>query len=196
MSNNALVPNPRHVILKEHDVTLLFEAVDPVNDPHIIEYKDRHVYLLDMVNNSLEFSPCGYDELVEVANALGLEIKKRNMVLNTWDDFIALYQNSQTLLDHPDATPFEGYVIRDANEFMLKIKTDYYSTWKLLRGVSQSVFKYGHFRSTGALQTPLTNYFYAFVKKYAESNPFTNIIELRNLYYKAQCQQDEVNAHG
>ena len=170
--------------LKKHDVTLLFEAVDPVNDPHIIEYREKHLYLLDMVKNQLEFSACSYVQLVSTAEELGLEVKKRTCVVNNWEEFLSLYQNSQNLLSRPDAIPFEGYVIRDAAGFMLKIKTDYYATWKLLRGVAQSVFNYGQFRNTGALQTPLTNYFYAFVRKYAESNPSTNIVELRNKYYQ------------
>ena len=170
--------------LKKHDVTLLFEAVDPVNDPHIIEYREKYLYLLDMVKNQLEFSACSYVQLVSTAEELGLEVKKRACVINNWEEFLSLYQNSQNLLARPNTIPFEGYVIRDAVGFMLKIKTDYYVTWKLLRGVAQSVFNYGQFRNTGALQTPLTNYFYAFVRKYAESNPSTNIVELRNKYYQ------------
>lgn len=175
--------------LKEHDVTLLFEAVDPVNDPHIIEYQEKHIYLLDMVENRLEFSACGYDELVSVAKELDVEVKKRTAVINNWEEFMSLYQSSQNLLSNPDIVPFEGYVTRDTSGFMLKLKTDYYTTWKLLRGVAQSVFNHGQFRSTGALQTPLTNYFYAFVRKYAESNPSTNIVELRNKYYQEAANE-------
>lgn len=183
--------------LKEHDVTLLFEAIDPVNDPHIIEYHEQHLYLLDMVENRLGFSACDYTTLTEVASEIGVEVKKRVGVLNNWSEFLILYQSSQTLLANPDSIPFEGYVIRDSEGFMLKIKTDYYTTWKLLRGVAQSVFKSGQYRHTGALQTPLTNYFYDFVRKYAESNPPASIITLRNKYFQqseTQRGQKEMSA--
>lgn len=170
--------------LKVHDVTLLFEAVDPINDPHIIEYAEPHLFLLDMVENRLEFSAASYDNLVSTANALGFEVKKRRRILNSWEGFLALYQDSQRLLSHPEIKPFEGYVLRDAGGFMVKVKTDFYTTWKFMRSVANSVFSNGKFARTGSLQTPLENYFYGFVKKYAENHQQKSIIDLRNLYYQ------------
>lgn len=172
--------------LQEHDVTLLFEAVDPVNDPHIIEYSESHLFLLDMVDNRLTFNAHSYPELVCLAAELGVEVKKNTCILHNWQEFISLYQRSQSCLQHPEpeTESIEGYVLRDANGFMLKLKTDYYKEWKLLRGVAQSVYKCGTYRKTGLLQTPLENYFYAFVRKQAAKNSSpVSIIELRNRYY-------------
>lgn len=168
--------------LRENDVTLLFEAVHPALDPHIIEYAEPQLFMLDAVPNMLSFETCSYDDLLKIAGTIGAEAKRRTQILNNWEEFMALYQSTMNTLSS-GTEPFEGYVLRDANGFMLKMKTDYYTTWKTLRSVADKVYNSGHIRYTSQLTTPLMNYFYAFVKEYyAEHKEHMDIISLRWLY--------------
>lgn len=40
------------IYLKEHDVTFVFECCDMKNDPHIIEYPESKLVLLDIIYNT------------------------------------------------------------------------------------------------------------------------------------------------
>lgn len=179
--------------LKAHDVTLLFEVVHPESDPHIIEYDHPQLFLLDCVSNTLDFSAVPYDELAEIAQVLGVNVKQRTAILQSWGEFDELYKSTQRPFN-PGETPFEGYVVRDANGFMVKVKTYYYNTWKMLRGVADTVCKQGYIRRTEVLNTPLKNYFYFFAKSYYADHPeHTNIIALRKLFaqspYASELQE-------
>lgn len=171
--------------LKEHDVTLLFEAVHPQLDPHIIEYRQPELFLLDAVDNKLCFEALPYAQLVEVAASLGLSCKKLERTIENWNDFVAFYQSAISPLQGSgtESNQLEGYVARDSSGLMLKMKTDYYTVWKFLRGVADAVKSRGTYLHTGNLRTPLMNYFYAFARKYYEaSNPPADIITLRKLF--------------
>jgi len=172
--------------LKANDVTMLFEVVHPDLDPHIIEYDKPKLFLLDIVQNTLNFEPIAYEALCEVAGNLGVVVKERVSVLNSWEDFMNLYNSSQNTFASTD-TPIEGYVIRDADGFMVKMKTDYYTTWKSLRTVADKVYNYGYIKYTSSLRTPMMNYFYAFVKEYYAANKdHQDIITLRKLYEQSR----------
>ena len=169
-------------LLKERDVTLLFEVIHPEADPHIIEYTSPKLFLLDCVPNTLDFSAAPYEELVEIAKVLGVDVKQRTAILQNWSEFDELYKATQSPFK-PGETPFEGYVIRDANGFMVKMKTNYYTTWKMLRGVADTVCKQGYIRRTEALSTPLKNYFYAFARDWYAAHPdHMDIISLRKRF--------------
>ena len=168
--------------LSQNDVTLLFEVVHPTLDPHIIEYDRPELFLLDAVSNTLNFDALSYSELQEIATTIGVRAKERVCVLGGWDEFMQLYNRSQNTMNSGDH-PIEGFVLRDSEGFMVKIKTDYYRTWKILRAVSDRVFSSGYTKYTSQLTTPLMNYFYAFVKDYyAKNKEHKDIITLRKLY--------------
>ena len=79
-----------------------------------------------------------------------------------------------------DTDSIEGVVLRDANGYMLKQKTNFYTQWKKLRFVATQTLKEGYLRHTEMLATPLENYFYAFVKTlYKREGIKTDIISLR-----------------
>ena len=48
-----------------------------INDPHIIEYPESKVILLDVIKNQLEYEKLPYEELVAIANETGLEVKEK-----------------------------------------------------------------------------------------------------------------------
>lgn len=179
--------------LQKNDVTLLFEVVNPEHDPHIIEYEKNHLYLLDIVDNSLEFKYMPYWKMCEVAKEIGVETKHWERRLYDWSEFTAFYANCE--LSGNDR--LEGYVFRDANGYMLKYKTDYYNSWKKLRAVADKVYKYEHIQNTGILSTPIENYFYKFVKDYYAEHKAdpdrhrVDIITLRKLFYEQMSKKEE-----
>ena len=179
---------------KEHDVTLLFECVDPVNDPHIITYEHADIILLDAVTNTLDPKYLPYDELLELSTQLNCMVKGTYIPskVNTMSGFSAIVEEIANM--HGDT--IEGVVFRDANGLMLKQKTEFYSEWKKLRYVAQSTLKEGYLRQTTMLATPMENYFYAFVKTlYKREGIPTDIISLRNMFFEAYPQFKESEAN-
>ena len=182
MLNTCVKKDVAEEYLRQNDVTMLFEVVNPELDPHIIEYESPRMYLLDIVPNTLNFDSLSYEELRGIADQLCVRVKERVCMLTNWDEFMNLYSSSQNTLASSES-PIEGYVLRDASGFMVKIKTDYYTTWKALRAVADRVYSTGYIKYTSSLRTPLMNYFYAFVKEYYAANKeHQDIITLRKLY--------------
>ena len=122
---------------EEHNCTFVFECVDPKNDPHIISYANPHLYLLDIVKNDFQFQCLPFDELRSVAYDIGLEHKKKAFVFNSWSELYKFYKDTEQMLD-PYEFPFvEGYVLVDANGFMVKYKTPNYRWWKGVRSIME-----------------------------------------------------------
>lgn len=115
-------------LLADQDASLLFEVIDPFNDPHIVQYEKQALMVLDLVKNSEEF--------VVLDKAPVLDIFKEN------DFFIApVTYTVQTREELEDAVvsasnslTTEGVVIRDSVGFMVKVKAVNYKRVKSLRG--------------------------------------------------------------
>lgn len=174
---------------KENAVTFVFEIVDPVNDPHIIEYPNKTMFLLDVVYNTVEFKKLEFTELQEMASKLGVPCKTKAYVLNDWHEFMDFYRNTHTNEYTVNGEPIEGYVLEDSNGFMTKMKLNFYTFWKGLRHFAQIVGKQGYMRETSRLTTPIMNYFYAYLKNCKETEgklPAEDIITLRNLFLASE----------
>ena len=82
----------------------------------------------------------------------------------------------------------EGFVLRDNNNFMFKLKLPYYKHWKFLRSVMQSVQKRGYYEHTSKLFTAEDNNLYGWMRQQndADHESFCkkNIIQLRNEFYE------------
>ena len=171
--------------------SLVFEVIDKDNDPHIIEYENSKIVLLDIITNSFNFEKVGYWDLRCYARNIGCEVKKLAFELKNWDEFRTLYYATINY-DYKYLEDYiEGYVFEDSNGFMVKVKSGYYDEWKKLRGVANMVLKCGYLRKTSMLTSDLENYFYGFLKnvynkyynKEEKTYPFkTDIISLRNRY--------------
>jgi len=175
---------------KDNEVTFVFEVVDPVNDPHIIEYPNKTMYLLDVVYNTVEFKKLSFKELQEMASKIGVPCKTKSYVLNDWHEFMDFYRDTHTNEYTVNGEPIEGYVLEDSNGFMTKMKLNFYTFWKSLRFVASLVARQGYMRDTGQLRTPIMNYFYAYLTRGKEETgtlPSDNIIALR----KAFLESDE-----
>ena len=181
----AKVKNPDALkdYLMRKNVTLVFECVDMVNDPHIIKYDTSQLFLLDVVKNQLNFEKLPYSQVVEIGNEYGFEVKTKAIQIQNWHDFRNWYNEVMAEDYQFNGRIIEGFVIEDSVGFMVKIKLDYYKLWKHMRGVAQSVFRSGHYRRMGSLLTPLQNQFYGFCQELAkqEDHP-THIIELRDMF--------------
>lgn len=151
--------------LKNNNVSFIFECCDKINDPHIIDYDKNELFLLDIVENSIEFKKKDYNELKNISNSIGLKAKEKAYVISNWTQFFNWYNKIIKEGYMYNNRNIEGFVIEDSNNYMVKIKLHYYKFWKKLRGVFQTYMKYGHYRNTGCLLSTLDNEFLLYVKE-------------------------------
>jgi predicted kinase len=117
-------------LLKKENVSLVFEVVDPVNDPHIVEYASAHLVLLDTVYREREFRKKSDAETVQIASQFGFPVKQHTHLFETWETFVSWLLS---VTDESCKEEIEGYVVEDANQFMFKVKLPLYSFWKHMR---------------------------------------------------------------
>lgn len=176
------------IYLKEHDVTFVFECCDMKNDPHIIEYPESKLVLLDIIYNTLDFEKYDYEDMAHVGRELGLTIKKQAYELSTWQEFYDWYFEVLEEDYEYRGDKIEGFVIEDANGYMVKLKLTYYNFWKFMRGIAHETLKKGHTSRTSLLTTPVANEFYAWCKKQFENGKADelprDIVTLRKMFYK------------
>lgn len=120
--------------IKENNCTFAFEVIDIKNDPHIIEYKESKIVLLDIIENTVDFTKKSYEDLCEIAKNFDFEVKKKTFILNSFDEFLTWYKKVSSNNYQYNNEYIEGFVIEDMNKHMCKIKTEYYKRWKYLRG--------------------------------------------------------------
>ena len=137
---NALAP-PSSMQRKEIELylksgggkTLVFEVIEPANDPHIVEHETPHMVLLDIVKNVAHFEAASEQERQRIASLLGCQPKQLGALLKDaaalegWlqsvQDFNYLYKNRT----------IEGFVLEDSAGFMVKIKLPWYAFWRQMR---------------------------------------------------------------
>ena len=151
---------------KENNVSFVFECVDMKNDPHIIEYDDDELFLLDIVYNDLEFKKFKYTQMADVAMSLGLKYKTLSYIIENWSDFFDWYYQVTDENYKFDGRNIEGFVIEDASGYMVKLKLYYYNFWKFMRSIAHETLRKGYVdkRRTSALTTPIANQFYGWLK--------------------------------
>lgn len=133
----------------------VFECIDPINDPHIIEYDKSQVYLLEVFKNSMVEEKCSYEELLQIGKHANIAVKERAFVLSDKDAFMAwvkAFENS--------AEEIEGYVLEDANAFRVKFKTPYYKFWKSMRNLKEALKYKGEasYNKSHSKETALYNF--------------------------------------
>lgn len=120
--------------LRKNDCTAVFECIDPIHDPHIVECSHPHLVLLDLVYNDFIYSHAGYYTLIDVAGHFGFYCKVLSKVIANWQEFEAFIDKWAA------RASIEGFVFEDADGFMVKYKTPWYKNWKQARGVLQQVW--------------------------------------------------------
>lgn len=174
--------------IKEHNVSFVFECVDMKNDPHIIDYAESEMFLLDIVSNQMEFVKYEYEEMCDIANHFGITHKEKAFEIATWQEFFDWYYDILEEDYEYNGRKIEGFVIEDSAGFMTKLKLTYYNFWKFMRSISHEAIRKGYIAKTSALTTPTANEYYAWVRKLhdvedKDSIP-KDICTLRSLFYK------------
>ena len=121
--------------LEAMQCSAVFEVIDPIEDPHIVYYSETYCILLDIVINEYEYRHLSTPLREAFANIYGLETKTFDSTLYNWHDFESFVKFAEA------GFSCEGYVLEDANGFMLKVKNDWYKFWKKMRSVSQAIVK-------------------------------------------------------
>lgn len=120
--------------LKKENCTMVFEVIDPINDPHIIEYKKQELVLLDIIRNDFQTEKFAYDKFRELADWFGLKYKKLEVQIYDFESLIEFINETGK------KTVKEGFVIEDDNGYMFKVKSDYYLFWKSCRKLKDDLF--------------------------------------------------------
>lgn len=166
--------------LKIHDCSFVFEVIDPVNDPHIIEYDKAKIVLLDVIDNKREFVKLKYDDLVLVAKRLRLEVKKIDYIFDNADNMMDFIKSD----DHPEV---EGWVFEDSNGYMFKYKTPYYLLWKNRRRYLERI-QGGKSINYGGLNEE-DRKFAEFVEMNCKKFAMSSIIDVRKEYLKCNLME-------
>lgn len=161
--NRARIKN----FLKENNVTMIVEVIDIENDPHIIEYKESKLVLLDIVHNCIgTFSKMSYKDINRFGQSIGIEVKKLYKTIQTFEELLELIDKCNDINASFDDIEgaIEGFVFEDYSGFMFKLKTEYYKRWKSLRNLAVEVQNKGYSKHTSKLIYPQMNRFYGFLK--------------------------------
>lgn len=153
------INNIKEKISKEN-VTFVFEVIDPINDPHIIKYTKSNLILLDIIKNTSEYKKESFESLQNFANKNNIQVKEKAYEAKTKEGFAKII-NEVTLENYKWNNQYiEGFVIEDSKDFMLKIKSNYYTTWKYLRTKMETALKNQKFKSKekNSLETKFLNY--------------------------------------
>ena len=126
-------------LLKCNCCSMMFEVISQ-EDTHIIKYDQDHLYVLDMIQNTLDVNGKHIDvsfsrkRLAELDSILKkydtqlISIVKTVQQVNTMDELTNII--NKELNSHHES---EGFVLVDSNGFMTKFKGPYYNTWKYRR---------------------------------------------------------------
>lgn len=173
---------------KDNNVSFVFENVDMKNDPHIIEYPESKLYLLDIVYNQMDFAKYDYETMCDIAHQFGLTPKEKAFEIANWQDFYDWYYDILEEDYEYNGRKIEGFVIEDSVGYMTKLKLTYYNFWKFMRAISHEAIRNGYIKKTSALTTPIANEYYAWVRKLHNVNDIDSIPKdictLRRLFFK------------
>lgn len=121
--------------MRDFECSMVFEVIDPVRDPHMIEYSSPKVVLLDVFHRSISGQKLSYEELKRTGAALGLEVKQRAMRFTNFDQMKGFLDSKDGDLNWKyEGRDIEGFVFEDAAGFQTKDKATHYSFWKEMRG--------------------------------------------------------------
>lgn len=129
------------IFVKQSNASFVFEVNDPINDPHMIQYHEPHLILLDVINRSETFERMPYEDLIKVSNYFGFLVKHRAAVIK---NLVALQEFTRTASNKDftyAGTPIEGFVFEDAAGFQIKMKLGFYNHWKRCRGLKEKILR-------------------------------------------------------
>ena len=179
MLEETLTPEARDKLrdyAKDNGVSFVFECVDMVHDPHVIDYHGNRLYLLDVIYNEIDMRKLSYKQTKALAEELGLTCKEKAFVIDSWPDFFDWYYEVTGDDYLYNGRHIEGFVVEDQNGYMVKLKLSYYHFWKHMRSVAHETLRKGYLnpKKTSSLTTALANHFYGWVKTLREETLAAN----------------------
>lgn len=171
--------------LRDNNVSMIFECIDPQNDPHIIDEDKKRVILLDIVKREQEFDRLQLDKQLEISKDLGLDYKVKSELLNSYSEFLDWHNLVSEIDYNENGKYYEGYVLEDVKGRMTKIKCEYYNFWKSLRPVITNNKLLLEITDYAKFSRPeLAKAFIEFVRLISPHLlQTTGIIAMRNIYY-------------
>ena len=166
--NEEQIKAMKEKIIKDN-VSLVFEVIDHLHDPHIIEYNKDKIILLDIIKNTVEFNKVTYPELKEFTNSINIEVKELVYTAENIDEFNDLCELITSDDYKLNNEYIEGFVIEDSNDLMVKTKTKYYDIWKSLRTKMENAINNNKFNTKSKDELEIK--FMAYLKdKYQDQN--------------------------
>lgn len=128
-------------ILRDAQLSLTFEVIEPEKDPHIIKYDKPQVVLLDGIRRSMDFERLSTNELKSFADLFGFKTREPGPYLPSKEAFARFVRSVSSKGFKHNGKDIEGLVIEDANGNMIKIKLPYYNLWKQARSAANAVVR-------------------------------------------------------
>ena len=128
--------------MRDTESSFVFEVIDPVFDPHIIEYEEEKLVLLDVIHRAPEFDKLAYDGLKVVSKDFNLPHKEHALTFGDERSLRGWYDSLGDMGKKFKGKHLEGFVLEDANGFQTKIKLPYYSFWKQMRSFKDRLVKH------------------------------------------------------
>lgn len=128
------------VDLKDQEACAVFEVMDPVFDPHLIDYDAPRLVLLDVFHRSLSGAKYPYEQLVHWGQRWGFDIKERSMTFHTAQQLQKFIQTATHDLSYRyKGKDIEGFVLEGANGAQTKLKLPHYAFWKRMRATTAKI---------------------------------------------------------
>lgn len=167
--------------LVAENLCLVFEVIHPANDPHIIEYSQEDLILLDAIKRKINFEKYAYTDLELLAKEFGFNIKTKQYQLKDKSAFELFYKKSIEMSVVEEST--EGFVLEDSNGFMVKLKLPYYSFWKKVRSYIENKKLNPNARvKQEMLKDPVFNLFKEWIDAKSIEYLDKSLIELRRMF--------------
>lgn len=128
--------------LRDTESSMTFEVIDPVNDPHMIEYDEPDMILLDIIHRSSEFRKAPQNVVERIGKKFGLKTKVSAMRFKDMNSLQRWMEKSMTDMSFLiKGAHHEGVVLEGDNGYMTKVKFPYYSFWKQMRSMKDRVIR-------------------------------------------------------
>lgn len=130
-------------VLRECQLTLAFEVIEPHGDPHIIENTRSKLVLLDGIRNSLGFEKISRSQLEALGVMFDFECRAIGPSFESKKELaefvIGAMKNGYKHLSLDGLIEIEGLMIEDANGNMVKLKLPFYQLWKACRASMEAL---------------------------------------------------------
>jgi len=125
------------VDLKDQEACAVFEVIEPIFDPHMIDYDSPRLVLLDVFHRSLSGNKYNYAQLEEWGKKWGFEVKEKAMVFHTPQQLKTFISKATEDLSYRfKGQDVEGFVLEGSNGAQTKLKLPHYAFWKRMRSTS------------------------------------------------------------